>query len=348
MTISFASTTTKTLVGTFPVTTSSVVLTAGVSYVLWSDVEWSAGTAPTPTIAASTGESTTGGEIVLYTDGTRTASQVWGASSEKRINAWLWTPTSTGARTVTWSATGTVVSYRLGIVEVSGADPTTSLIQVQTAVITSGTTVTVTMPVAMVGTSSTLYIGAHRQTGAAAPSAPLVSPSLQTVSNANGLGKVAYAPSPDATPDVVFSASGRGAAIGLEVAIPSVVADVIIPVYLDVVLELDDYPEVDPEEPPDEEEETPPDVVEVPAGSQQSPGARPNPMREMDLPRILADALAQQAALQGQMLAARGSLPHVEADPEFPQNGDAWVRSDTGELVWKAGGVVYRVSTGGT
>lgn len=351
MTTSAAVEVTKNGVAALPQTTTSIVCTAGIWYLIAAMIEYSANaTTFTPQIDTSLGETSAGSaDMSIINDGTRTANQLWGASTEKRVIGWQFKPSSTGARTFTLSsALGTGVSYHIMVISIGGADPTTPFPQVQTTSIASGTTPTVTMPVAFgSATNGTFYFGSHRQTGTPSVTAPLTSLTGGQTTNANGLSKVGFYDGNDTTPDVVFSASGRGAAFAVEVKEPVVAVDVVIPVYLDVAVAAEDYPEVDPEEPPVEEEETPPDVVDVPVGAQQSPGARPNTAREMELPRMLADMLAAQRNTVGQGLASHGSLPHVDADPEFPQNGMAWVRSDTGELVWMAGGLVYRVSTGG-
>ena len=329
--------------GGFPVDLSSVSLTTGVTYFIWLDVEYSAGTAPTPVVSASTGETSDGGTITVVDDATRTGNLAWGASDEKRIICWQFIPTSTASRVFTFSTpSGTVLSRRAGVVEVSGTHAT-PVEQVQVAEITTGTTVTVTLPVTVESDSATLYIGAHRQTGTPTLGSGLTN--LAQVTNANGQAKLGYSLTAIQAPETAFSASGRGAAIAIEIAAPAAAVDVVIPVDLDTVVEAEDYPE-DTTDPTDPVVADPPPVVDVipnPDVTQQSVGARPNRAREMDLARILADFARRGDALQGQVVANQGYLPHVDEDPDA-QDGLAWIRSDTGELCWRSNGVVHRLA----
>jgi len=333
--------------GGFPVSTSSVSLTSGVPVIIWLDVEYSAA-APTPVVTASTGETSDGGVITVVADGTRTGTQIWGASNEKVIFAWLFTPATTASRTFEFSTpSGTVISRRAGIVEFTGADTTTPVEQVQVAEVTAAALVTVTLPVTVVSTSGTMYIGAHRQTGTPTLGAGLTN--LAQVTNSTGQAKLGYADAAIQAPEVTFSASGRGAAIAIEFAAPSAATDVIIPVALDVVVDAADVPAAttDPTAPVVSTPPTP--VVVVGPLEEQAANARPNPMREMDLPRLLADMVRRDQWMQGQIVAGLGFVSEVDADPDDPQNGQVWVRSDTGELVWKTGGIVHRLAPpGGT
>lgn len=63
--------------------------------------------------------------------------------------------------------------------------------------------------------------------------------------------------------------------------------------------------------------------------------------RDPDLVQIIGRLDRDLGELQRQVDARWGRVPHVAADPATPPDGGEWIRSDTGNLHWRANGVTY-------
>lgn len=61
--------------------------------------------------------------------------------------------------------------------------------------------------------------------------------------------------------------------------------------------------------------------------------------RDPDLLQIIDKATGDIAALQANVISRWGRVPHVAADPASPPDGGLWIRSDNGNLSWRANGV---------
>jgi hypothetical protein len=101
---------------------------------------------------------------------------------------------------------------------------------------------------------------------------------------------------------------------------------------------------------PDPEDPVIPDPPAAPSDIPTDDGvtstARYQASRDVDLGVIVRDLEGQVRRMQETAGALFGALPLLTEDPASPRDGQAWIRSDSGQLCWQVGGETRRF--GGT
>ena len=65
-------------------------------------------------------------------------------------------------------------------------------------------------------------------------------------------------------------------------------------------------------------------------------------IRDPDSTQVIASLVDGLAALKANVISRWGRIPHVAADPTSPPDGSVWIRSDTGNLNWRANGTTQQ------